>query len=269
MISNALTILGLKAEASADAQFTKDAESKAMAFDLYGEDLEKDFRAMADAISQAEVAVQGKRDLRDTAKKNRGETETALNGTLTAYEAAKARFDAAKTDEARNKAKKEMDDAERDGTQFQNDLATLTARITELDAEIEGHEGKLDELLEQLEAIQKEIANLPAEKAQAVSEHIANTKLAEAYERAMGLRKTANRRPIDAVREDNKQLAARTKVAGKIAGVDADKKRAGYIEAGRKDQAGADFQKLLHARKAERDTATGAAQVETEERPKI
>ncbi len=274
MISNILTKLGLRAEAAADAQFTKDATSKAMAFDLYGEDLENDFRAMADALSEAEVAVQTKRDTRETTKANLDEVNAALQGALTAYEDAQRNHAAAKTDADRAKFQKEMDDAQKDGTEFQNDITRLTKAIEDLDSDIEGHEGKLEELLGQLEDIQKQIANLPAEKAQAVADHIANTKLNEAYERAMGLRKTANRRPIDAVLEDNKKLAAKTKVAGKIAGVDADRKRDKYVAKGRQDAAGTDFQKMLAARAAQKSQATGDAPVTekpaaTDERPKI
>jgi len=271
MINNFLTMLGLKAEAAADRQFTKDAQSKAMAFDLYGEDLENDFRAMADAITQAEVAVQTKRDNRDNNKDSLAEAEDALNGALAAYEEAERNFNAASPAD-KEKWQKAMEEAQKDGTQFQADITRLTQKIADLDAEIEGHEGKLDELMGQLEDIQKEIANLPADKAQAVADHIANSKLLEAYERAMGLKKTANRRPIDAVLEDNKNMAAKTKVVGKIAGVDADKKREKYVTQGRKDAAGSDFQKLLKARATQKQQSTGDAPVTettTEERPKI
>ncbi|MDZ4837387.1 MAG: hypothetical protein SGJ27_26675 [Candidatus Melainabacteria bacterium] len=272
--SNILTKLGLRAEAAADAQFTKDATSKAMAFDLYGEDLEKDFTALADAITQAEIAVQTKRDARDSSKTSKKDAEKALTGALSAYEVAQASFTAARTDEDRAHWQAQMDEAQKDGTQFQADITRLAAQFVELKAEVEGHEEKLEELMGQLEEIQKEMANLPAEKAQAIADHIANSKLLEAYERAMGMRKTANRRPIDAVKEDNKAMATKTKVVGKIAGVDADKKRAKYVSQGEKEEAGTDFQKMLAARAAQRTQSTGDAPVTekpaaSDERPKI
>jgi chromosome segregation ATPase len=273
--SNILAKLGLRAEAAADRQFTKDAESKAMAFDLYGEDLETDFRAMADAITQAEVAVQTKRDSRDKLKTSKEEAEAALQGALSAYEEAQNAHAAAKTPADKDKWQKAMEEAQKDGTAFEADANRLTAKIADLDAEIEGHEDKLDELMGQLEDIQKEIANLPADKAQAVADHIANSKLLEAYERAMGHKKTANRRPIDAVLEDNKNMAAKTKVVGKIAGVDADKKRDKYVARGQQDAAGTNFQNMLKARAAKKEQATGGLveqQTETQtgdERPKI
>jgi chromosome segregation ATPase len=263
MISNFLTKIGLKAEEAADAQFTKDVHSKAMAFELHEEKLQGEYDEFAGSLSEYEVALDGKRGLLDSTTKNKQEAQEALNGALAAYEAAQKAGD-----------EKAMAEAQKDGTEFQQEVNRLDAREDELEAEIADFEKQGEELMTQLEAIQKEIANLPAEKAEANAEHISNSKLIEARERLMGLRRRADRSPLDAVRAHNKELAARAKVAGKIAGVDAAGKRDKYIKQGQQDAAGVDFQKLLKARATQKEQSTGDApvkQTETtgDERPKI
>jgi hypothetical protein len=75
--------------------------------------------------------------------------------------------------------------------------------------------------------------------------------------------------PIDAVRQANRDLAAKARVAGRLAGADADHKREKYMDAGESSTAQSDFKKLLAARKAEREQATGSAPATNEDRPKI
>lgn len=278
-IGNWWTKKGMDQEEAADQDWTKDAKSKARAFDLYAEDLEKEFTEFRSAIEDADGAVQTKRELKDTAEKTKKESEEAFAGALHEYEAAEGRLAAAKQELAAAKddparkaaekkvkqAEKDMADAQKNGTQFEKDVAEWTTKFETLTEELEGEGGaeeKLEELLAQLEEMQKEMANLPTEKATAIAEHIANTKLVDAYDRAMGMRKKANRRPIDAVKEDNKKLAARAKITGKIAGVDADKTRKKYIQAGKTENAQTNFAKQLAARKLQKEQATGGKPVE-------
>lgn len=293
-ISNWWTKKGMDQEEAADQDWTKDAQSKARAFDLYAEDLEKEFTEFRSAIEDADGAVQTKRDLKETAERTKAESEQAFAGALHEYEAAEGRLAEAQkelagagSDGARKaaekkvkQAEKDMADAQKNGAQFEKDVAEWTTKLEALTEELEGEggaEAKLEELLAQLEEMQKEMANLPAEKAEAIAAHISNTKLVDAYDRAMGMRKKANRRPIDAVKEDNKKLAARAKITGKIAGVDADKTRKKYIQAGKTENAETNFAKQLAARKLAKEQATGgkpvedkpAQQTEGEDRPKI
>jgi len=167
--SNILTKLGLRAEAAADAQFTRDATSKAMAFDLHSEKLEQDYDTFASALSQAEVALQSKRDLLENIQKNKEDAQSALNGALAAYERAQTAGD-----------QKGMADAQKDGIEFKNEVDRLADREVELTADIDKYENELEDLLEQLADIQKEIAALPAQKAQAIADHVSNEKLIEA-----------------------------------------------------------------------------------------
>ncbi len=293
-IGNWWTKKGMDQEEAADQDWTKDAKSKARAFDLYAEDLEAEFTEFRGAIEDADGAVQTKRDQKAQAEKTKGESELAFAGALHEYEAAEQRLadakkelTAATTDGARKAAEKKVKQAETDmaaaqknGATFEKDVQTWTEKLDKLTEELEGEDGaeaKLEELLSQLETMQKEMADLPAEKAQAIADHIANTKLVDAYDRAMGMRKKANRRPIDAVMEDNKKLAARAKITGKIAGVDADKTRQKYIQAGKTQNAESNFAKQLAARKLAKEQETGgkpvddkpAQQTEGEDRPKI
>ncbi|MFX4486074.1 hypothetical protein ABTA87_21225, partial [Acinetobacter baumannii] len=76
--------------------------------------------------------------------------------------------------------------------------------------------------------------------------------------------------PIDAVRKANQDLAAKARVSSRLAGTDSQDKRDKYLKAGETSAASTDFQKLLAARKAEREQSTGeAAPPVTEDRPKI
>lgn len=264
MISNFLEKIGLRAERAADRQFTRDVESKAMAYDLHESKLQKDYDEFAGSLAEYEVALDGKRALLATTKENREEAEKALNGALASYERAQAAGDQAA-----------MAEFQKDGVSFQEEISKLSAREQELANEVEEFEKQGEELLAKLADIQKEIANLPAEKAEAIAEHISNSKLIEARERLVGLRRQTDRSPLDAVRAHNRELAARAKVAGKIAGVDANGKRDKYIKQGEQDAAASDFQRLLQARAAQRQQSTGeAAPKATEtasgdERPKI
>lgn len=256
MISNFLTKLGLQAEEAADKQFTRDVHSKAMAFDLHEEKLQGDYDEFAGSLADYEVALQGKRDLLEETVRNRREAENALNGALAAYEAALKAGNAAT-----------MAEAQQDGTEFQQEVSRLTARESDLEGEIADFETQGELLLRQLELIQKELANLPAEKAEVIAEHVSNSKLIEAREKLLGLRRKADRSPLDAVRAHNKELAARAKVTGKIAGVDAAGKRDKYIKQGQTDAAATDFQKLLAARAAQKEQATGGTPVKQTEEP--
>jgi hypothetical protein len=85
----------------------------------------------------------------------------------------------------------------------------------------------------------------------------------------MGLKSRMDEGPLDAVRKANQELAAKARVSNRLAGTDAQDKREKYLKAGETSAASTDFQKMIAARKAEKEQSTGAAPQSTEERPKI
>jgi DNA repair exonuclease SbcCD ATPase subunit len=243
---------------AADAQFTSSADGISDAFDIHREKLVNEYRQFLNALSEVENAVEQKRNRLISIQKNKKEAEHALEGALSIYEEAQTKGD-----------KKTMDDAEKDGNGFRADVNRLADQEKELAADIESQQQRLGQLENKLSTMQAEIAKLPSEKADAIADFVSNKKLVEASERLMGIRSSIDTGPIDAVRKANEELAAKARVAGRIAGTDAQEKREKYLKAGEESAAGTDFQKMLAARKAEREQSTGSGSTVTEDRPKI
>ena len=243
---------------AADAQFTSSADGISDAFDIHREQLIKEYKEFLNALSEVETAIEQKRNRLAAVKKNKKNSEHALEGALTLYEQAQASGD-----------KKQMEDAETDGNSFRAEVNKFTEEETALSTDITEQEGRLGKLESRLSTMQAEIAKLPTEKADAISDFVSNKKLIEASERLMGLKSRMDMGPIDAVRKANEELAAKARVSGRLAGTDSEEKRNKYLQAGETAAASTDFQKMLAARKAEKEQATGEAPPATEERPKI
>jgi chromosome segregation ATPase len=205
-----------------------------------------------------ESAVESKRNRLKDIQTKRKQSEKALEGALSTYEKAQAAKDQAT-----------MDEAEKDGESFRQEVNNFTQQENDIQEDIKAQEGKLTELEGRLTNMQREIQNLSVEKADAIADFVTNKKLIEAQERLMGLRSRMDSGPVDAVRKANQDLAAKARVAGRLAGTDADHKKDKYIDAGEHSVANSDFKKLVEARKAEKEQATGNAPVQNEDRPKI
>lgn len=243
---------------AADAQFTNSADGIADAYDLHHEQLVREYKEFFSALSEVESAIESKRErLKDTQEK-RKQAEKALDGAIAVYTKAQAANDT-----------NQMTEAERDGESFRQEVNRLTEQEKDLTEDITAQQAKLGDLEGRLTSMQREIGNLSVEKADAIADFVTNKKLIEAQERLMGLKSRLDSGPIDAVRKANRDLAAQARVAGRLAGTDADHKRDKYIDAGEQSVANTDFKKLVEARKAEKEQATGSAPVTNEERPKI
>ena len=243
---------------AADAQFTGSAEGISDAYDLHHDQLVHEYKEFFQALSEVESAIESKRNRLKEVQDRRKQAEKALEGALSVYEKAQAKADQAA-----------MNEAEKDGESFRQDVNRMQGQETELQTDIASQEQKVTELEGRLTAMQREIQNLSVEKADAIADFVSNKKLIEARERLMGLKSRIDMGPIDAVRKANMDLAAKARVAGRLAGADADQKREKYLEAGDQSLATTDFKKLVEARKAQREQATGESQTNTEDRPKI
>lgn len=242
----------------ADAQFTKSADGIADAYDIHHEQLVNEYKEFFRALAEVESAVEQKRNRLKDVQKNCKQAEKALEGALSIYEKAQAAGDQAK-----------MAEAEKDGEAFRVDATRMHEQENELAADITAQEQKVTDLEGRLTSMQREIQNLSVEKADAIADFVSNKKLIEAQERLMGLKSRIDSGPVDAVRKANRDLAAQARVSGRLAGADADHKREQYINAGDQSLANSDFKKLVEARKAQKDQATGESPASTEERPKI
>jgi chromosome segregation ATPase len=243
---------------AADAQFTGSADGISDAYDLHHEQLVHEYKEFFSALSEVESAIESKRARVKEIQEKRKKSEKALEGALSVYEKAQTAGDQAA-----------MTEAEHDGESFRKDVNRLTEEETGLNTDITAQQARLGDLEGRLTSMQREIQNLSVEKADAIADFVSNKKLIEAQERLMGLKSRMESGPIDAVRKANMDLAAKARVAGRLAGTDADHKLDKYVDAGEHSAANSDFKKLVEARKAEKEQATGKAEVKNEDRPKI
>lgn len=243
---------------AADAQFTGSAEGIADAYDIHHDQLVREYKEFFSALSEVESAIESKRNRLKDVQEKRKQAERALEGALSVYEKAQAKAD-----------QTAMAEAERDGESFRQDVNRMQAQEAELTTDIASQEEKVHDLEGRLTSMQREIQNLSVEKADAIADFVSNKKLIEARERLMGLKSRIDMGPIDAVRKANMDLAAQARVSGRLVGADADQKREKYLQAGEQSVATSEFKKLVEARRAQRDQATGESKKDTEDRPKI
>ncbi|HEY9793488.1 MAG TPA: hypothetical protein V6D22_24020 [Candidatus Obscuribacterales bacterium] len=243
---------------AADAQFTSSADGISDAYDIHHEQLVREYKEFFNALSEVESAVESKRGRLKELQQKHKEAQKALDGAISVYTKAQAAGD-----------QKTMETSEKDGEAFRQDVARMEEQEKGLQEDIAAQEGKITDLEGRLTSMQREIGNLSVEKADAIADFVSNKKLIEAQERLMGLKSRIDSGPIDAVRKANMDLAAKARVSGRLAGADADHKREQYINAGEQSTASSDFKKLVEARKAEKEQATGTAPANTEDRPKI
>lgn len=252
-------IQAFKVNKAADELFTSSAEGVGMAYDIHQEQLVKEYEEFMGALTQVETAIEDKRQRLERVEKNREEAQLALEGALTAYEEAEATGDTAT-----------MEEAEADGSRFQEDVDRLLAEEEELEADIKAQEENLKGLERRLLTMQEEIQGLSSEKANAIADYISNQKLAEANKRLAGIQSRVDSGPLDAVRKRNRELAAEARVSSRVAGIDAKDRRSKYVKAGRAATSENNFRKLAAARKAQREGQTGeGAADKRDERPEI
>ena len=210
-------------------------------------------------MSEVETAVEQKRNRLENIKKQKKESEHALEGALALIRvrlklpATRSRWKMPKLT-AMNSARKSIN---------------LPNKRTALTTDIGEQEGRLNKLEGRLTTMQAEISKLSSEKADAISDFVSNKSLIEASERLMGLKSRMDEGPLDAVRKANQELAAKARVSNRLAGADSQDKRDKYLKAGETSSASTDFQKMIAARKAEKEQSTGTAPPVTEDRPKI
>lgn len=259
-VNNVLVRMGLRVQKAADDQFTKDAQGIGHAFDLEIDEQAGEYQEFFDAVAQAEAEYVRQEKELEGLQVNKEQTQLALDGALSAIEKALVAGD-----------KKSEQEARQDAEDFQKEMDDLIAQETRLNKEIDDGEEERAQLQRDLVRMKESLEKLPKEKAKAVAKFLAKTKLIEARERVMGIRKRMQeRRPIDTVRDHLDQLDAKERVSAQMSGVATENRREKYIKAGAEATAENKIDALLKARKAEREGKTGEAPVaNTEERPKI
>lgn len=252
-----------KLKKAGDKIFTGSAEGRAAAFDMERDRLVGEYKEFLEAVSQAEVAVEGKRSRLTSIEKSRKEAEKALSGVVSAY---------TKAQEAGNTEK--MAQIELDGKEYQAKVKSLTEQENTLKGEIEAQQAGFKKLERQLAAMKKKIADLPQAKADSIAAFISNKAFIEAQNRLDGILSRQEDSPLDSVFEADAELAAQAKVVGNLAGQDKAALHDEYLAEADADNASSDFMALVNAKKAEKASATGisepaAADKVTTGRPEI
>jgi phage shock protein A len=245
---------------AADRMFTGSASGISDAFDLHRDEMVRRYRSLFDSVSQVETVVEERRIELEKLGKEHSDLVAKREGAATAYEKAEAAAD----QEALQKHKAAL-------VRFQGLIKANEDRSTTLEQQMNEQRTNVTRFEAQLTALQAEIQNLPAEKAQAVADFVSNQKLIELNSRMSGITESMDRGPIDAVLQANRELAAKARVSQRLAGTDTRKQDAEYLATGAKATASEEVDQLLAARKAARDAKTGASATseKKEERPKI
>ncbi len=242
---------------AADRMFTGSTSGIADAFDIHRDELVRRYNDLFEAFGQLETVIEEKRiDLEKLTEEHK-DLIIKRDGAMTMYEKA--------TDEAEKEKHKAAFD------RFQGRMKAVEARQGELRTDLKVQEERMQGFERQVTALQSEIQNLPVQKAQAVADFVSNQKIIDLNKRLHGLHESFDRGPIEAVLQANRELAAQARVSERLAGTDVRAQDEEYASAGRDSSIDDEFTALLAARKAERETKTGAADTlqKTEDLPKI
>jgi len=230
---------------AADRLFTGSADGISDAFDLHRDELVRRYNELLSAVSQLETVLESKRIESERLGKEKKDLLAKREGALAKYE---------QTTDAEEKAKHKAA-----FDRFHAQLKQVEAREQTLAADLQSQGDRMGGFDRQLTALQSEIHNLPAEKAQAVADFVSNQKIIELNARLSGLHESMDRGPIEAVLQANRELASKARVSERIAGTDVRRQDQEYAEAGVEASADDEFQAMLSARRAEREAKTGTA----------
>lgn len=248
-------------EEAANATYTSSVEGVGRAFDLEQEQIATDYKALRDAVAEVDTVLEERRDELQRLETEEAEVIGKRDGALTKYEEAKAAGD--------TEAEKRHEAAFQ---RFDTRIQQIDARQAELDGLIKQQQEALAGHYLTLTELDNQLANMPAEKAQAMADFVSNSKLLELRDRMNGARTRTTSGPIAAVRAKNKQLAGAVRVENKLRGTDVRAQDAEYAAAGKTSATGDRMQQMLAARKAKSAAATGdkpVVEAAPAERPEI
>lgn len=244
---------------AADEQFTGSVGGIEDAFGMHKDKLVTEFLKLRNAVAEVENVIQMRRDRLNVLNAEEEDLITQRGGALAKFEEAQSTGD----DEALKQHKAAFE-------RFQARIGEIESIEERLTQEIEDASGTLERHMLTLTDMQGRIERLPEEKAQAIADFVSANTIIELNDRLSGIQTSIDSGPIDAVLEKTKKLTAEARISEKLAGADVRVQDQEYAQAGRSSTAGDAMQKMLAARKAERDAKEGKAVTEEkEDRPKI
>jgi chromosome segregation ATPase len=153
---------------------------------------------------------------------------------------------------------------------YMQHVAGYDSKISEIEkeqAEVEARLAQIDDEIKDLDreviAMERAVQDLKREKGRAMADFEKNSAVIEARKSIEGLRTSADRGPIDAIRAKNRELTAMAQGMNRRAGVSAGAVDNNLRELAAKSKAGDRVAQMLAARKAERQGTASEATPET------
>ena len=253
LLGNIWRRMSRRTNEAADGVYTGSSQGIADAFDDAQDSLIKDYKQLESAVGQVMGASEEYREHLTGLNEKEDELIRKRDGAI----------ELAANDSA-NKAEHQAA-----FERFQNEINEIELEQQQYEGMLSGNESQLKALETQLRTMQRELDQLPAEKAKEIAAYVSNQKLIEAFDRINGLKTSYDSGPLDAIRKRNKMLSNQAKVAQRINRVDAKAEDQKYESAGQTAKTNSDFEAMLAARKAEKAESTGQ-EVDTQaERPEL
>lgn len=246
---------------AANKQFTSSAEGIRDAFEIHADTMKSRYNELRDAVAQVESVSEGKRAELDSLNQEEKKMLELRDGALRMAEQAQEKGDTEGL--AKHKAA---------FSRYQTRIDEIEARQAKLDQEIRSYADAMKKHMMGLTKLQSEIQNLPKKKAEAIADFVTAKSIIELNDRLQGLQTSMESGPIDAVLQANQELTAKARISDKLAGTDAALQDEEYAQAGKVASSDEAFEKMLAARKAERNAKTGMASPQVQDRddrPKI
>ncbi len=246
---------------AADRQFTGSVRGISDAFDIQRDDMVKQYKGLRDAIAQVESVIEDKRMRLSKLNDEENELIQKREGALAKAEEAQLAGDA-----------RAMEKHTAAFERFDNRIANIEEEQAKLTQEVEATSQTMERYMLQLTKMQSEIEKLPHEKAKAVADYVSSKRIIELNERLAGIKTSIERGPVDAVLKANKELTAKARISEKLTGADVTLQDEQYARAGKASSARERMQRMLAARKAEREAKTGGEKQQekrTDDRPEI
>ena len=238
---------------AADEQFTSSAAGISDAYDIHHDSLVGDYKELLAAVSQVENAIEMKRGQLDGLEKKIAKSTMARDGAVRLYSEELAKGE--KADPA------VLTKHETNGAAFAKEVKAFTEQRDALKAQIQAKEPDIAKLESRLTAMQKEINDLPQEKAEKVAEFVSNKAIIDANARLNNLRTTSDRSPLDAVSKKLAEQAAEARVSSRMANTNASTVTDEYLTAGSEVSGMDEFKALVATRQAKKAETTGEAPV--------
>jgi hypothetical protein len=244
---------------AANRQFTGSVQGISDAFDLTHEKYVANYNGLLTAVAEVESIAEQKRQRLQDLNTEEADLIKKRDGAINLAEKAKTANDQASYD----KHAKAFEAFQLRIEQIETEQATLDTELKELGGSMEKHMMRLTEM-------QREIQNLPKQKADEIAKFVSSKKIIELNNRMQGLQTSLERGPIDEVLKANRELSAKARISDKLAGTDVRLQDQQYAQEGKTAAAREKLDDLLAARAAEKQAKrSGATKPREDDRPTI